>query len=88
MLLKFTFKNWPLERQLEHLKKKGVSLGTRFMQGRSVFVYMMKDLFVQVVYKNDEEWTEVENLMVFNSLEKLNSYLEQDFKLAFNTARS
>lgn len=68
------------------MRAKGVSLGSRLKEGRSVFVYMVRNLFVQIVFKNDQEWREVENLMVFKSLEKLNSYLEQDFRLAFNTA--
>ncbi len=67
------------------MRAKGVSLGSRLKEGRSVFVYMVRNLFVQIVFKNDQEWKEVENLTVFNSLEKLNSYLEEDFRLAFNT---
>ena len=69
------------------MRAKGVALGSRLKEGRSVFVYMVRNLFVQIVFKNDQEWHEVENFMVFNSLEKLNAYLEQDFRLAFNTAR-
>ncbi|MFN5168534.1 MAG: hypothetical protein ACK5DD_02825 [Cyclobacteriaceae bacterium] len=48
---------------------------------------MVRNLFVQIVFRNDQEWHEVENFMVFSSLEKLNSYLEQDFRLAFKAAR-
>lgn len=87
MWFKLTFPKWPQERQLEHVRQKGVSLGSRLKEGRSVFVYMVRNLFVQIVFKNDQEWHEVENVMVFSSLEKLNSYLEQDFRLAFNAAR-
>jgi hypothetical protein len=87
MWFKLTFPKWPQERQLEHVRQKGVSLGSRLKEGRSVFVYMVRNLFVQIVFKNDQEWHEVENFMVFSSLEKLNSYLEQDFRLAFNAAR-
>lgn len=85
MWFNLTFRKWPQERQLEHVRAKGVSLGSRIKEGRSVFVYMVRNLFVQIVFKNDQEWKEVENLTVFNSLEKLNSYLEEDFRLAFNT---
>jgi hypothetical protein len=44
---------------------------------------MIKDLFVEVVYKNDNMDETAEHLGTFNSLSGLNSYLEREFKTAF-----
>jgi hypothetical protein len=58
-------------------------LGTRVRNNRKVFLYMVKDFFVEVIYKNDSTDEAAESLGTFTSLEGLNSYLEKEFKTSF-----
>jgi hypothetical protein len=57
-------------------------LGTRMRNNRKVFLYMVKDFFVELIYKNDNENEMAESLDTFTSLKGLNSYLENEFKTA------
>lgn len=58
-------------------------LGTRVRNNRKNFLYIVKDFFVEVIYKNDNTDNGAESLGTFTSLEGLNSYLEREFKTAF-----
>jgi hypothetical protein len=58
-------------------------LGSRVRHGRKVYLYMLKDFFVEVMYQNDNIDLSAERLETFSNLNNLNSYLERDFLRAF-----
>ena len=80
MWFKWGFKYFTVGRQLEYLREHGVMLGSRMRNDRKVFLYMVKSLFVEVVYQNDSIEREAETLAIFNNLHHLNQYLEREFK--------
>ena len=75
-LFKLGFKYFSLSKQLEHLREHGVMLGSRMRNDRKVFLYMVKNTFVEVTYKNDSIDREAERLEVFKNLNHLNQYLD------------
>jgi hypothetical protein len=83
MIFKWGFKYFSLGKQLDYLKEHGIMLGSRMHNNRMVFLYMVKNFFVEVIYKNDSLEKEVEKLNVFSSVGQLNQYLEKEFKSAF-----
>jgi hypothetical protein len=83
MILKFFFKHLSINKQVIHLKKKGILLGTRLKDGRKIYIYMLRDLFVEVLFKNDNASDEPERLYMLNGLKNLNTYLEKEFKTTF-----
>jgi hypothetical protein len=72
-----------LQKQVAFLKKKGIMLGTRLKDGRRIYIYMLRDLFVEVTYKNDSIDNEAETLNMLRGLDNLNDYLEREFKASF-----
>lgn len=58
-------------------------LGTRMKEGRKIYIYMLRELFVEVVYKNDNTEEMPERLNMLTGLKNLNSYLEKEFKTSF-----
>ncbi len=83
MIFKWGFKYFSLTKQLDYLKEHGIMLGSRMHNDRMVFLYMVKNFFVEVIYKNDSLEKEVEKLNVFSSVGQLNQYLEKEFKNSF-----
>jgi hypothetical protein len=83
MILQFFFKRLSVEKQVEYLKKKGIALGTRAKNGRKIYIYMLRDLFVEVLYKNDNTEEAPEKLNMMKGLKNLNEYLENEFKASF-----
>jgi hypothetical protein len=82
-LFKWGFKYFSVTRQLDYLREHGVMLGSRMRNDRKVFLYMVKNTFVEVMYKNDSIEKEAEHLEIFKNLNHLNQYLEREFKAAF-----
>jgi hypothetical protein len=82
-LFKWGFKYFSLTKQLDYLREHGIMLGSRMRDNRKVFLYMVKSTFVEVMYKNDSIEKEAERLKVFNNLNQLNQYLENEFKTTF-----
>jgi hypothetical protein len=83
MILKFFLKQLSSQRQVNFLKKRGIMLGTRMKDGRKIYIYMLRDLFVEVTYKNDNVDDSPEKLNMLNGLKNLNTYLEREFKTSF-----
>jgi len=83
MLLKFFFSRFSSQRQINILRKKGIMLGTRVKDGRKIYIYMLRELFVEVIYMNDNVEEAPEKLNILNGLKNLNSYLEKEFKTSF-----
>lgn len=80
MWFKWGFKYFTIGRQLEYLREHGVMLGSRMRNDRKVFLYMVKNLFVEVVYQNDSIERDAETLAIFNNVNHLNQYLEKEFR--------
>jgi hypothetical protein len=58
-------------------------LGTRMKEGRKIYIYMLRELFVEVIYKNDNTEETPEKLNMLTGLKNLNTYLEKEFKTSF-----
>jgi hypothetical protein len=83
MFLKFIFKQFSIEKQVSFLQKRGIMLGTRTKNGRRIHIYMFRNLFVEVLYKNDNTQESAEQVNMVTGLKNLNSYLESEFKTSF-----
>ena len=82
MILKWVFKYFSPVKKIDYLKDEGIMIGSRLRQGRKIYIYMLKDFFVQVVYEQDNIDLFPERLETFSSLNNLNSYLEREFRAA------
>ena len=83
MFLKFFFQQLSVQKQIDYLKKKGVMIGTRTKDSRKIYTYMLRDLFVEVLYKNDNANDSAEKVNTLSGLKDLRSYLEREFKASF-----
>jgi hypothetical protein len=83
MFTRFLFNRMTLRQQVSYLKRKGVVLGTRLKDGRKIYIYMLKDLFIEVMFENDDVDNEPEKLIVLRGLDNLNNHLEKEFKTSF-----
>ena len=83
MLREFFFSRLSKEKQILHLKSKGVALGTRAKNGRKIYIYMLGDLFVEVLYVKDNSDGEPETVTMLRGLKNLNDYLESEFRTSF-----
>lgn len=83
MLREFFFSRLSKEKQILHLKSKGVALGTRAKNGRKIYIYMLGDLFVEVIYVKDNSDGEPETVTMLRGLKNLNDYLESEFRTSF-----
>jgi len=83
MLLKFIFRQFPMQKQVSFLQKRGVVLGTRTKNGRRIHIYMFRNLFVEVMYKHDNVMEPAEQVNMLTGLKNLESYLESEFKTSF-----
>jgi hypothetical protein len=83
LLLKLFLKQLPLHKQVSFLKKKGIMLGTRIKEGRKIYIYMFRDLFAEILYKNDNPEELAESLKMVSGLDNLNNHLEQEFRTTF-----
>ena len=83
MILQFFFRQMSLSQKISYLHAKGVSLGSRIKNGRKLHIFMVRNLFVEVVYKNDNVNDGAEKVHVLRGLRNLNNYLEQEFRTTF-----
>lgn len=83
MFFNFFFRQLSLEKQVNYLQKNGVSLGTRVKDGRKIFVYMVRGLFVEVSYVNDNAFESPEGINILRGLKNLNAHLEREFRASF-----
>lgn len=86
MFFRFFFNRLSLKKQVETLKRRGTFLGTREKDSRKVYIYMLTNLFVEVIYRNDDVENEPEQTRTLAGLKRLNAYLETEFKSSFNSA--
>jgi hypothetical protein len=83
MLLSFFFRHLSMEKQIGYVQKNGVSLGTRVKDGRKIYVYMLRGLFIEVLYVNDNAFEAPEKVNTLRGLKSLNAHLEKEFRTAF-----
>lgn len=83
MILQFFFRQMTLSQKINYLHARGVSLGSRVKNGRKMHMYMVRSLFVEVTYKNDDENGPAEKVHILRGLSNLNNYLEQEFRTTF-----
>ncbi len=83
MFTSFFFSRMNPRQQIKMLRRKGIILGTRVKDGRKVYIYMLKDLFAEVLYKNDNADDEAEKISILRGLDNLNNYLENEFRASF-----
>jgi hypothetical protein len=83
MLFKLAFKYFSASKRIEVLQEKGILLGTRLRNSRKVYLYMLHDFFVEVIYQSDDLDLYPEKMETFSNLDNLNSYLEKEFRAAF-----
>lgn len=83
MILKWAFRYFSESKKVDYLRKQGIMLGSRIRQGRKVYLYMLRDFFVEVMYQNDNIQMTPERLKTFTSIDNLNTYLEKDFRSTF-----
>lgn len=83
MILKWVFRYFSESKKIDYLKDQGIMLGSRIRAGRKVYLYMLRDFFVEVVYQNDNIDLMPERLETFANLNNLNSYLEREFRATF-----
>jgi hypothetical protein len=67
--------------QVNFMRKRGIVLGSRWKDGRQIYIYMFRDLFAEVIYKNDNPKDEAESIEFISGLEKLNQHLENQIKV-------
>ena len=83
MILQFLFPHLSLSSQATRLQNDGISLGTRIKNGRKIYVYMFRDLFVEVSYVNDSPAESAERVNVLKGVKNLNAHLEKEFRASF-----
>jgi hypothetical protein len=77
MILKLLFKRLSAARQADIMKRRGIVLGTRNKGGRQSYLYMINNLFAEILYENDNPRMKVEALVVLDGLDKLNRHPPQ-----------
>jgi hypothetical protein len=65
------------------VKAEGSLIGERNLDGKKIYIYLLRDFFVEVVFRKNETTEVVENVLTFSSLTQLNSHLEKEFRTAF-----
>ena len=83
MLQRFIFTRLSLQKKVDYLHKNGVVLGTRIRDGREIYMYMLRNLFVEVMYAEDKVHLTPEHVNVLNGLNNLHQYLESEFRSRF-----
>ncbi len=83
MWFKIGFRFLADQKKFELLRAKGIMLGSRWRNERRVYLYMVKDFFVEVMYSQDDIDLEPERISTFSNLDNLNAYLERDIRTAF-----
>ena len=80
MILRLFFNRLSTRRQAEIMKRRGIVLGTRKIDGRQSYLYMLNSLFAEILYENDNPGLRVETLVVMDGLNNLNEYLSKPLR--------
>jgi hypothetical protein len=80
MITKFFFNRLSLPSQAAFIKKRGISLGSRWKNGRYIFMYMFRDLFVEILFIDDNTEGEPEMVTIISGIDEFNRRLEDDIR--------
>jgi hypothetical protein len=80
MFTKFLFKRMSIERRVKFLRKRGIVLGTRIKEGRTVHMYMFRNVFAEITFVDDNPAKEVESFSMVSGLAELNEKLENEIR--------
>jgi hypothetical protein len=83
MIGRMIFKFLSESKKVAYLHEQGTMLGTRLKNGRKVYLYMLKDFCVEVIFKQDNSEMNPERVTTFANVKEFNSYLEREFRAAF-----
>jgi len=82
MFFGLAFKHFSEEKKARKIRESGILLGSRTSRGRKVFLFMVKDVFAEVLYPGDSMDGHPEKIEVFSNINLLNTYLEQECRAA------
>lgn len=82
MLNRWFFKFYSPQKRIALLKKNGILLGARQRDGQKIFLYMLGDLFLEVLYPDNDIRREPEIQKAFSDIDRLNVYLEKDVRVS------
>jgi hypothetical protein len=80
MITKFFFKRLSLPAQAKFIKKRGISLGSRWKNGRYIYMYMFRSIFVEILFVNDNLDNEPESVTVISGIEEFSKRLEDEIR--------
>ena len=80
---KWMFEGFCREKIIRLVREEGSLVGERERGGRKIYIYLLRDFFVQIIFKKDDPREEVENLEKFSDLVQLNLHLEKEFRASF-----
>jgi hypothetical protein len=83
MWIREIFGKFSRTKLIRMIREEGSLVGERQREGRKIYIYMLKDFFVQVMFQKDDPTEEVEYVETFPDIHQLNSHLENEFKAAF-----
>lgn len=62
------------------MRRRGIVVGTRKIEGREAYLYMVNNLFAEIRYENDDPRMKVESVVVLDGLDRLNKHLEKTLR--------
>ena len=80
MFFKFLFNRMSVQKRVALIRRNGVVIGTRIRSGRKIHMYMLRDLFAEIMFKNDNPSNEVESFATIVGLEEFNRKLENEVR--------
>lgn len=80
MMIKFLLRRMSESRQAAFMKRYGIMLGKRWRNGRQIYTYMYRNLFLDILFDKDDPQRTAEYTMMYAGLEKLNQHLEKEIR--------
>ena len=80
MITKFFFKRLSTASQANFMKKRGISLGSRWKDGRYIYMYMFRNLFVEILFIGDKTENDPETVTVISGINEFNKRLEDEIR--------
>lgn len=81
MITKFFFKRLSVASQANFMKKRGISLGSRWKDGRYIYMYMFRSLFVEILFIGDKTENDPETVTVISGIDEFNKRLEEEIRI-------
>lgn len=80
MFIKLIFRRLSISKQADFMKRRGIVVGTRSKNGRMGYLYMVNNLFAEILYESDNPRLKAETVVVMDGLENLNRYLASELR--------